>query len=96
MEAVASREELALKRAQGQMVDVDLVMAFINDMIIRTRNAIMSVPNRLSRKVADRETIALMKSEVARTLSQLSQTKMSDIVKSIEGQLGEEVEENHE
>lgn len=60
----------------GQVVDIKLVMAFLEDLVIRTRGMLMALPGRLARKLArkDAKTIAsVLSDEIAGCLRELSE-----------------------
>lgn len=61
----------------GQVVDVGLVMAFLEDLVIRIRGMIMALPDRVARKLArkDAKTIShVLKDELTRCLREMSET----------------------
>jgi hypothetical protein len=82
MEQLAIQARLDTQERIGQVVDINLVMAFLEDLVIRTRNAIMAVPARCARKIVHKDSqsiLAIFRTELARGLSELSQTKIADI-----------------
>jgi hypothetical protein len=82
MEEAARLALLQRLEKEAELIDVDLVVAFLEDLVIRCRNGIMAVPARLARKIVRKDPqsiLAIFKSELARALSELSQTKITDI-----------------
>ncbi len=76
MEQLAIQARLDTQERMGQVVDIKLVMAFLEDLVIRTRGMLMALPGRLARKLArkDAKTIAsVLSDEIAGCLRELSE-----------------------
>jgi phage terminase Nu1 subunit (DNA packaging protein) len=82
MQEAAKLARLQRLEKEAELIDLDLVVTFLEDLVIRCRNGIMAVPARVARKIAHKDPTSIMaifKTELARALSELSQTKITDI-----------------
>jgi hypothetical protein len=75
LDAEAASAEIELARKRSEVVDVRLVVIFLEDLVIRVRCAIMAVPARMARKIVKKDVksiVAILKGELERALHELS------------------------
>jgi phage terminase Nu1 subunit (DNA packaging protein) len=75
LDAEAASAEIELARKRSEVVDVRLVVIFLEDLVIRVRCEIMAIPARMARKIVKKDvksTVGILKGELERALHELS------------------------
>jgi hypothetical protein len=81
-EAQAEIAEIELAKRKDEIVDIDTVMMFLEDKIIRARTRLMIIPVKLSRKIG-RPTADVVRLEITQALNEIGNVTPNQISKSV-------------